>query len=420
MTRTLSAESLEQTGRDLPLKALSSPIDQFVLFIGEEVWAARLAEIETRAAMSNRCGGVIRQRHALELALERMRGRVPAKISGAAAPAATSIAEQRLQEIVAAAVDITHHLTDEGLDRLRQRLRDALQGEGSLVGVFHLIRTAALHQARGFTVSFTGLEQGTAYDYLLTRGGVEAECVCDAISAEAGRDLHRHAWARFCDRIEIQMKSWLRSHPGRYLLKMTLSRGLPNAEASMLESLQARVTAMLESGARLDQDSDCVLRIEPLAFSGVSLTEEGLMPRLRREFGPEAHLSVSACTDGVWAMAARAGRRNDVAAFIRRELDGLPQRLTGERPAILSLFLDDIDRSEWRGLRESLELEGAARHFMTCDAAAPVVAVTCYSRMEMFGLAGPDAVEEGELRFRNPAHPAAKNPALAPAILSSL
>jgi hypothetical protein len=120
-------------------------------------------------------------------------------------------------------------------------------------------------------------------------------------------------------------------------------------------------------------------------------------------------------------MAARAGRRNEVAAVIRAHLDKLaPGRVSGGRPAILSLFVEDLDRGEWRGLRESLELEGAARHFMTCGGAAAVVAVTCYSRMEMFGLTGPDAVAEGELRFRNPAHPAAKNPALAPAILSSV
>jgi hypothetical protein len=39
--------------------------------------------------------------------------------------------------------------------------------------------------------------------------------------------------------------------------------------------------------------------------------------------------------------------------------------------------------------------------------------------MELLGLAPPDAAPEGELRFRNPSHPAAKSPALAPAILSS-
>jgi hypothetical protein len=285
---------------------------------------------------------------------------------------------------------------------------------------FHLFRTAALHQARGFNLSFTGLEQGTPYDFMLSRDGVEMECVCETISAEAGRDVHRRAWAQFCDRIEGQMKPWLGTRPGRYLLKMTLARGLRDGRPELVDGLQARVLAMLESGTRLDQDETAVLRVEPLAMSGASPTVESLMTRLRREFGPEAHLSVSACAEGVWAMAARAGKRNEVAALIRAHLDTLaPGRVSGKRPAILSLFIEDLDRPEWRGLRESLELEGAARHFMTCGGAAAVVAVTCYTRMEMFGLTGPDAVAEGELRFRNPAHPAAKSPALAPAILSS-
>jgi hypothetical protein len=38
----------------------------------------------------------------------------------------------------------------------------------------------------------------------------------------------------------------------------------------------------------------------------------------------------------------------------------------------------------------------------------------------MFGLGEPDAAPGGELRFRNPGHPAAGTPALAPAVLSSV
>ena len=417
MTRTLSAENLKQSSRDFPETALA-PVEQFIMFVGAEIWSARLADITSRAAASNRLGGVIRQAHALELALERLRTRA---LAGTPAAAAPSVAEQKLQEILAEAVAIIDRLSPAGTERLRERLRAGLTGERSLMESFHLFRTAALHQARGFALSFTGLEQGTPYDFLLSRDGVEMECVCETISAESGRDVHRRAWAQFCDRIEGQMKPWLGTRPGRYLLKMTLARGLRDGRSEMIEALQARVLAMLEGGARLDQDETAVLRVEPLATSGASPTVESLMTRLRREFGPEAHLSVSACADGVWAMAARAGRRNEVAAVIRAHLDTLaPGRVSGERPAILSLFVEDLDRAEWRGLRESLELEGAARHFMTCGGAASVVAVTCYSRMEMFGLTGPDAVAEGELRFRNPAHPAAKNPALAPAILSSV
>jgi hypothetical protein len=415
MTRTLSSDNLKQSGSDFPVAALSL-IERFVMFVGPDVWTARLGDIAARSAASNRLGGVIRQAHALELALERLRSRGSDESTGAA----PSVAEQKLHEILVELVSASERLSHAGAERLRERLRAGLSGDRSLVESFHLFRTAALHQARGFNLSFTGLEQGTPYDFMLSRDGVEMECVCETISAEAGRDVHRRAWAQFCDRIEGQMKPWLGTRPGRYLLKMTLARGLRDGRPELVDGLQARVLAMLESGTRLDQDETAVLRVEPLAMSGASPTVESLMTRLRREFGPEAHLSVSACAEGVWAMAARAGKRNEVAALIRAHLDRLaPGRVSGTRPAILSLFIEDLDRPEWRGLRESLELEGAARHFMTCGGAAAVVAVTCYTRMEMFGLIGPDAVAEGELRFRNPAHPAAKSPALAPAILSS-
>ena len=71
-------------------------------------------------------------------------------------------------------------------------------------------------------------------------------------------------------------------------------------------------------------------------------------------------------------------------------------------------------------LRDRLELEGEARHFMTNPEARRVVAVTCSSRLELLASDCPDAAPDGELRFRNPAHPAAKLPALAPAVLSSM
>jgi hypothetical protein len=120
-------------------------------------------------------------------------------------------------------------------------------------------------------------------------------------------------------------------------------------------------------------------------------------------------------------MAARTGRENDVAAAVRRRMSVLaPARLTGQRPGIMAMFVEDTDRTEWREIRERMELEGEARHFLTEREATHVVAVTCASRMEMFGMVPPDAADDGELRFCNPSHPAAKAPALAPAVSSSM
>ena len=87
-------------------------------------------------------------------------------------------------------------------------------------------------------------------------------------------------------------------------------------------------------------------------------------------------------------MAARAGRADEVAVAMRRRLfDIAPTRLSGTRPGILAIFIDDTDRSEWRGMRDRLELEGEARQFLAYKSARPVIAVTCASRLELFGLA---------------------------------
>ena len=79
------------------------------------------------------------------------------------------------------------------------------------------------------------------------------------------------------------------------------------------------------------------------------------------------------------------------------------------------MLVEDTDALEWRHLRDQLEIEGAARQFLTDPAARHVVAVSCASRREMFEAADVS----GELRFRNPGHPAAKSADLATAIISS-
>jgi hypothetical protein len=377
-----------------------------------------LAEIRDLAAAGPRASQAIRQRHVLELSLEKLR-RQPGN--------RPSVTETLLGSIAREIPLIAADLTSRGRDRLVEQLRCGLSGQNTLIPVFHLIRSAMLQRSRGFTVSFPGFEDDTPHDLLLARDKIEAEVACDVVTAEEGRGVHRGAWFRLADRIDPDLQTWLEAHPGRYLLKMTLPGGLrgglhesdPGSET--LANLHQRIRAMLETKSRQDHDEAIVLRLDPLLLAGAQAEDMGLISSLRREFGPEAHLSVTTAGGGVFVMAARAGQENEVAIAIRRRLAAIaPVRLTGERPGILSMFVEDTDRLEWRGLRERLELEGEARQFMTNPEARPVVAVTFVSRLELFGLGEPDAAPGGELRFRNPGHPAAGMAALAPAVMSSV
>ena len=389
-------------------------LDAFVEGFGSRKWAERIAELKRTAGQPTRLGRALQQRHIIELTIDRWR-----KPGRNRAPSPGELCIARLATDASRLFD---ELPGPARDRLRTCLRLAAEADNTLISAFHLLRTAALQRSRGFSVEFAGLEDDASFDLLIHRNGQEAEIACDVVSAEDGRKVHRGAWSNLCDRVDPDLQTWLASHPGRYLLKMTLPQGLKDLpEGDALAALHGRITTMLSTMRRADHDEAAVLRLDPLMLAAAQADELGLMPRLRNEFGPEAHLAVMTSERSMFVLAARAGNENEVAVAVRRRMAAIaPTRLTGSRPGILAMFVEDTDRMEWRLLRERMELEGEARQFLTDPSAKPVVAVTCASRLEMFGMAAPDAAPDGEFRFRNPLHPAAKVPALAPAVTSSI
>ena len=372
---------------------------------GPRRWRSRLDGLRARAA-SGREGRHLITRHAIEFTLDRL--------AGGAAPRPH---ERPIAALAADAVALARSLPAAARERLRERVRESLDGEATLVPLFHLLRTAVLQRARGFEVRFAGLE-GECFDLLIARDGAAAEIACDVVSAEEGRDVHRGAWVRLVDQVDPDLQTWLAAHPGRYLLKLTLPQGLRAADAS-LPALHTRIREMLATRRRSDHDEAAVLRLDPLMLAASQADEAGLLRSMREAFGEQAHLALTNAGGSVLVMAARAGREDEIAAAIHRRLAALaPARLSGTRPGVLAVLVEDTDAREWRGLRERLELEGEAWQFLTRPEARAVVAVSCCSRLELFAATG--AAPEGELRFRNPGHPAAKATALAPSILSSL
>jgi hypothetical protein len=384
----------------------------FARLCGGRAWSTRLADLARRAQCGPLSGRAAQQRHALEFAL--------ARAADHRSGDRLSLAERRVLNFAQEAVRLARSLPEAPRARLRALIHQGLTGDSTLIPLFHLLRSAALYRARGFTVEFAGLAENATFDLRVTREGVAAEVACESVSAEEGRGVHRGDWCALVDRVHPELQTWLAAHPGRYLLKMTLPEGLSGPAKSV--ALQARIMALLAAQKRQDSSADLVLKLDPLVLAGAQAGTA--LPRsLRAQFGPEAHLAVTGDPAGgsVFVMAARAGRENAVAAVVVDRMRLAAQaRLTGSAPGILSIFVDDLDRTEWQALRDTLELEGAVRRFLTEPTARRVVAAACASRMEMFGMAPPDAAADGELRFRNPSHPAGKLPALAPAVTSSM
>jgi hypothetical protein len=392
---------------DKPRQIERRSVEGFVDLVGRDRWRRRLSEIQVQASIGPRKGKAILGRHSICVALEKLRR-----------GAAPSAGEENIAALAGEAAALARLLPPPGRTRLEQKLDEELTGANSLVPLFHLLRTARLQRERGFQVEYAGLAEGAPFDLLLRRDGIAAEVICDVFSAEDGRQLHRGAWFGLADRIDPDLQTWLAAHPGRYLLRVSLPDGLQDDEQGLVR-LHERIREMLGAERRSEQDAACVLRLDRLLLAGAQANELGLLSTLRREFGPEAHLAVTTCGEGIFVMAARAGREDEIAQAVCRRMKAIaPARLTGAHPGILAMFIDDIERQEWRGLRDRLELEGEARQFLTQPEARQLAAVTFASRMELFGT--QDSQPDGDLRFRNPSNKAARTPALSPAIASSV
>ena len=195
-----------------------SAVNAFVAFCGTRMLKQRVNQLALRASTGARVGRSVQLRHAIELTVVRLL----APCTGRELPPA----DLQIATLAADLGALPDQLTPRGRDRLRRTLRDGLDGLGTLVPAFHLARTRRLQRARGFAVHDAGLDDGSPFDLLLSRGGTEAELSCETVSAEDGRDLHRSAWFNLVDGIDPDLQTWLNAHPGRYLLKMTLPHGL--------------------------------------------------------------------------------------------------------------------------------------------------------------------------------------------------
>ena len=391
---------------------ITAPLDDFVTMLGSASWGDRIAALTEASRMPTRAGRAMLQRHCIELTIERLRhtpvGHLP------------STAERCIMADATEALSILSGLSGPGQEQFLDWLRARLVGQGCLVDAFHLLRIAAMRRSQGFQVQFAGFELGAPFDLLIRRDGVAAEVACNVLSAEEGRSFQRHAWLRLVDGLDHELQAWLRSNPGRYLMKMTLHDGLHGKDDALRAKIQSCIRNTRHPRTLSEGNVGVTVRLEPLTLPVANADGPGLMTRLRHEFGPEAHLTVISVGGSVLALAARTERENDIATAVNRHLKAAASsRLSGQRPGVLALFIEDLDQLEWRLLRETLQLEGEVRQFMTHKAASCVAAVSCSSRLELFGMVSAGAEPQGEVRFRNPAHPSAKLEALAPAVSSS-
>src|SRR5436305_10189337 len=113
----------------------------FVDIAGRARWDARLADLRQAAASPSRAGQRSLQQHAIELIIDRLRAGPPDR--------GLNNAERRIASLAEDAVALFGDLAPEARARLVRQLGRALDGETSLVPLFHQLRRSSFRRARG-------------------------------------------------------------------------------------------------------------------------------------------------------------------------------------------------------------------------------------------------------------------------------
>ena len=175
-----------------------------------------------------------------------------------------------------------------------------------------------------------------------------------------------------------------KSYPGRYLLKMTLPQGL---ESGTLAAMHDRIRRLLETGGRRDHDEAAVLRLDPLVLAAGDADAQPdavAAARVRpRGTSGRHHRGRRRVRDGGARRPRRRGGGRHPPPPVRHRAHAADRRrgpaswrCSSTTPTAAS-GADCATGWNWRARRGSSLPHKAAR---------PVIAVTCASRFELFGI----------------------------------
>jgi len=147
---------------------------------------------------------------------------------------------------------VYQNLSAAGKKRLSGMLRDSLQSDHGVAPLAFEMGVAADLMRRGFDVRFNDME-GSGFDYIATRRGIQFEVECKTISGDLGRQIHRRRLFQFGGLISRAMSECLASGaPQGHFARVVLPGELHGRQEYMQE-LAALVERVLRSRADFEQ-----------------------------------------------------------------------------------------------------------------------------------------------------------------------
>ena len=335
-------------------KKISGLIPEFLSIAGWPTWKRRVESLRQQVRKNPFLEAHFNDRFALEfelsLLLERKRktGRFGLNFQDPM--------QHRLASFVSAVVGVHKHLSHHAQNRLRGMILDGLKSERGLASLGTELTMAVHLMTKGFDVFFNDLETGGGFDLLAKRNGVEIEVECKNVSGDIGRKIHKQRMYDLAQRFIPALKEKLEKQPDGWLVTITIPDRLTAAKRQQ-EAIARIVEHTLRSNKPSAENPECSIQVQRFsmadspfrATSTYKISEPEVMEFVESRLGVSNKNQCWLLQPGKSAAAiiVQSARSDSVLDGIYRQLkDAARDQLTGNRPGLLCVHLQDVSASD--------------------------------------------------------------------------
>lgn len=324
---------------------MRSYVPELVALAGEVLWKKRTSHLRS-FGQSPYLARIASDYHWVELQLDDELGR---RMEDADPGVAFDPISSRALRFVQTIVEVHKSLPSTGQRQLEGRIRDAMQAETGFAALYQEMEIAAVLINQGFDVQFPDLENTDRADLAFQYAGIGGAIECKALSADAGRKIHRKHFYRFMEAISNEVLNRA-STPGiDEVILVTLKDRLPSNVQENTALVQA-AKEMLQSNrsSHMDgQEFEIVRKSYSTLFDGLPpMSEKEFYAEVREKIGPNCHVAGGKTERGGCLVVVRSERQDDHSKPQLEAMKEAAEQLPTNKPGFVALQFNEISSAD--------------------------------------------------------------------------
>lgn len=324
---------------------LRSYVPELVKLAGEELWKKRTTHLRS-FGRSPYLARIASDYHWVELQLDDELAKRQEHVSSEVG--ADPIAARALR-FAQGIVEVYRSLPPVGQRQLEGRIRDALQAETGFAALYQEMEIATILINQNFDVGFPDLENLGRADISFQQGAANGLIECKALSADAGRKIHRKHFYRFMDVISQEVLDRISRSGVSELVLITLKDRLPSKLQSDTPLVQA-TRNLLRSGKVShagDTDFEIVRKPYSTLFDALRpMSERDFYAEAQKKFGTNCHIAGGWTETGGCLILMRSEREDDHSKPQLEAMKEAAEQLPADRPGFIALQFNEVSSAD--------------------------------------------------------------------------